>query len=793
MSAKKSTPSRKKKSLREVKRIPVERLRARMDPGKFSFKTTNDIEPLQGTIGQERGVRSIKFALAHGISGFNCYVSGPQGTGRMTTTSSLIRRRAHKEKNPLDWVYVYNFERPSEPLTVGLKNGTARQFASAMDTFVKASRSQIPRVFESEEYQEERLKVTASFDARKEVEFKKLSGEAKKSGFNIKRGPTGLFPVALKADGSTLEQEEFEALSDKKKQKIQKAGQELTQIMEQILAEVRRIETEQIEALTDYDRKVGYYALGLLLDSLIEEHKDEALISKYFNWVKRDIVRHIDLFKKTEDPEQIAHLRALLERYRVNVFVDNSDIEGTPVIYEDNPTYYNLFGAIEYRNVNGNMVTDFSKIKPGAVHKANGGYLILQARELLAEPFAWDALKRTLRSNRAKVENISEKVRGAVIETLKPTPIPVDFKVILVGSPRIYGLLHELDEDFQRLFKVRADFDVDMPRNAENELAYARFIAARCKFDGLRPFAADAVARIVEHGSRLADDQDRLSTRFSDIADLASEASFWAMDAASPVVRAEHVSKSLEEKIYRSCMIEERLQDLMLQGVLLIDVEGEKVGQLNGLTVLTLGDYSFGKPVKITSRTWLGKKGVLQVERETRMSGPIHNKGVLIITGFLGGKFADKYPLPLSASITFEQLYSEVEGDSASSTELYALLSSLSNVPLSQAIAVTGSVNQYGIIQPIGGANEKIEGYFHLCKAKGLTGKQGVMIPEPNLPNLMLRSDVRDAVKAGKFHIYAASSIEEGIEILSGIPAEAVFKKVRTRLTQMHSSLKDKE
>ena len=779
--------------MRAQKRVPVESLRARMDAERFSFETTEHIEPLHGTIGQERGVRAIRFALAHGTPGFNCYVSGPLGTGRMTTTMSLVRRRAADEKKTLDWVYVYNFETPSEPLSIGLKTGTAKDFASSMDSFIKDCREKIPKVFESEEYAEERTKVTASFEQRKEQEHKKLSEKAQKRSFVIKRGPTGLFPIPIR-EGKPLEQEEFQTLSDAEKEKIQKKGQELTKIMEAILGEVHRIETEQTEALTEYDRKVAYYTLGLLLDPLIGKHKDEARINRYFNWVKRDVVRHIDFFKKTDDPERIAHLHALLEQYRVNVFVDNSNLSGAPVIFENNPTYYNLFGAIEYRNVSGNMVTDFSKIKPGAVHRANGGYLILSARELLSEPFAWDALKRTLRSNEAKVENISEKVRGAAIETLRPTPIPIDFKVILIGSPRIYGLLHELDEDFRRLFKIRADFDVDMPRTPENELAYARFISARCKYDGLRSFTRQAVARVVEHGSRLARDQQRLSTRFAQIAELASEASFWAMDANSPVVRAEHVAKALEEKVYRSRMIEEKIQDLMLRGTLLIDVEGEKVGQINGLTVLSLGDYSFGKPVKITARAWLGRKGVLQIERETRMSGPIHNKGVLIITGFLGARFAAEHPLPLSASLTFEQLYDEVEGDSASSAELYALLSSLARVPLTQSVAVTGSVNQFGIVQPIGGANEKIEGFFHLCNSKGLSGEQGVMIPASNLHNLMLRDDVREAVSEGKFHIYAVSNIEEGIEILSGLPAKDLFAKVDKRLTQMNESLrKEKE
>lgn len=781
----------KEGSTRDKKRIALDKLRAEMDPAALKFKTTENLEPLKGTIGQERGVRSIRFALSHGTPGFNCFVSGPVGTGKMTTVMSIVRRLARSEKSPLDWIYVYNFEKPSEPLPISLANGTARKFSSAMDEFIKACRREIPKAFSSEEYADQRNKAAAEYEAKKEALFAKLNEEAKNRGFAVKRGPTGLFPVALK-DGKALAQEEFEALPDEDKEMIRSAGEEVTKIMETILAQAQKVELEENQAINDYDRKVAYYVLGHLMDPILDEHKDETRLSKYLNWVKRDIVRHVELFQETNNPEVVAHLRALLERYRINVFVDNSDGAGSPVVFEDNPTYYNLFGAVEYRNVQGNMVTDFSKIKPGAVHKANGGYLILPARELLSQPFAWEALKRTLLSNEAKIENITEKVRGAVIETLRPSPIPVDFKVIIIGSHYIYSLLHDLDEDFHRLFKVRADFDVDMPRNAENELAYARFVSARCKFDGLRPFNPEAVARIIEYGSRLADDQERLSTQFLRISDLASESSFWAMDANSPTVRAEHVAKALEEKIYRSRMIEEKLQEFMVRGVVLIDVEGEKTGEINGLTVMSLGDYAFGKPVKITARTWLGKKGVLQIERETRMSGPIHNKGVLIITGFLGGKFAGDHPLPLSASLTFEQLYSEVEGDSASSAELYALLSSLAGIPLTQSIAVTGSVNQYGVVQPIGGANQKIEGFFNLCKAKGLTGDQGVMIPETNIPNLMLADEVLEAVKAGKFHIYSVGSIDEGFEVLSGVSAKEVYARVTRKLAEMDENLKDK-
>jgi len=781
-----------KETYKLKRRLEPESVKAKLDPDRFSFTSTEDLDPLQGTIGQERGIRAIQFSLSHGIKGFNCYVSGAIGTGKMTAVMSLVSKRADGEKSPLDWIYVYNFEKPDEPLSIAVKNGTARQLASAMDDFVKACRADIPKAFSSEEYLQERNKIEAQFEPEKEKLSNALTEEAKKRSFAIQRGATGLVTIPIK-DGKPLEQKAFEVIPEEEQKKVRKNGQELTEIMNETLNKMRAIEEEQNKTLLEYDRKVAYYILDMLISKIVEQHKDEVRLNKFFNWVKRDIVKHLELFKKQADKESVSHLLAVLERYKINLFVDNSKCQGAPVVFEDNPNYYNLFGAIEYRNVNGNMVTNFSKIKPGAVHMANGGYLIIPARELVSAPYAWEALKRTLLSNEAKIENISEKLRGGVIETLKPSPIPVDFKVILVGSPHIYALLHDADQDFRRLFKVRADFDVDMPRNAENELAYARFVAARCKSDGLRPFDKGAIASMIEWGSRLAEDQKRLSTRFLDISDLASEASFWAMDANSPLVRAEHVNKALEEKFYRSRMIEEKLQEMMVRGIILINVDGEQVGQLNGLTVMSLGDYSFGKPVKITARTWLGKRGVLQIERETRMSGPIHNKGVLTITGFLGGKFAKKRPLPLSASLTFEQLYSEVEGDSASSTELYALLSSLTGIPLTQSIAVTGSVNQYGIIQPIGGANEKIEGFFRLCKTIGLTGKQGVMLPKTNIENLMLKDEVVEAIKENKFHIYAVSSIDEGIEILTAKPAAEVYAKVEDVLNEMYDNLNSHE
>ncbi|MGB9553380.1 MAG: Lon protease family protein, partial [bacterium] len=589
-------------------------------------------------------------------------------------------------------------------------------------------------------------------------------------GFYIEPTPQGILSIPVK-EGKKLSPEEFEGLSEEEKKAYGENAQKLHQLLEKMVLESRQIDRQYSEEL----RKIEKELANSLLEPLFQKYEEpfqghEELVS-WLREVKNDLVSRLREFREKESGEEEKGAPEL-GKYKVNVFVNRANLKGAPVIFEPNPSYYNLMGKIEYRSAFGTWVTDQTMIKAGALQAANGGYLILPAQELLASPFSWEALKRALRSGEARVENISEFIGGVPTATLRPEPIPVELKVIIIGQPRHYYLLYALDEDFPKLFKIRADFDTEFQRNEQSIADYASFINLLTSEDpSLSHFDAEAIAALVEYGSRLAGSKDKLSASFMEIADIAHEACFWAKSESSNFVKASHVKKALEEKFYRSRLIEDKIQEMIEKRVLLIEAKGQKVGQINGLSVYAIGNYSFGRPNKITARVFLGRAGIVNIEREIALSGPIHSKGVLILAGYLGGQYAQDFPLSLSASLTFEQMYEEIEGDSASAAELFALLSALSEVPLSQEIAVTGSVNQFGEIQPIGGVNEKIEGFFAVCKALGLTGNQGVIIPKANIQHLMLREEVIEAVAKNQFHIWAIEKVEEGLEILTGLPA----------------------
>ena len=542
------------------------------------------------------------------------------------------------------------------------------------------------------------------------------------------------------------------------------------------------MEKDVREKIKELDRSTALYAIGHLMENLKKKYRDNEKIIKYLKEVDKDIIEQLDDFKSMDEKQasfmgiSLPMAAPSFTRYNINIIVDNSKLKGAPVISETNPTYYNLFGAIEYRAQLGAMFTDFNMIKAGAIQRANGGYLILQAFDLLTSPFAWETLKRAIRSGEIRPENMFEYYRPFPSSSIQPEPLPLHLKIVLIGNSFIYHLLYELDEDFRRLFKVRADFDIEMKRDKAHLDRYAAFISTRCQEEKLKHFDPTGVARIVDYGSREVDNKEKISTRFMEIAELISEASFWAEKGGAKLVTAKEVDKAIEEKVYRSRMIEDKIEELIENGTIMIDTDGVAVGQVNGLSIYQLGDYTFGKPSRITAVTQVGRGGVLAIEREVKLSGPIHSKGVLILSGYLGMKFGSDKPLSISASLCFEQLYEEIEGDSASSGELYALLSSLSNLPLDQGIAVTGSVNQYGKIQPIGGVNEKIEGFFTVCKARGLNGSQGVIIPRQNVRNLMLNDEMVEAVRQNKFSIFAIEDIDEGLEILTGKKAGRFLK-----------------
>lgn len=756
--------------------VPVEQLRNNQDPNSFSFQTTEEVPSLEGTVGQERGVSAITFGFDIQTHGFNIYVSGPTGTGRNSTVKAFVSEKAKTEPVPNDLCYVHNFREIDQPNAIILPPGKGCELLRDMDDLIEAAKNEIPRAFESENYEKRRNDILNSIQQERSRMFNELQQKAQALGLAIEMTTVGVITIPI-LHGKPISREEFDSLPERQQKEIQEKSDRLQEEIQQVLAKARKLEKEAAQRIEELDREVALFAVGHLLDELRQKYEDFPEVINHLEQVQNDMMDHLDDFKGKEAPKlPIPGLEELrpepsFDRYKVNLIVDNQYAEGAPVIIENNPTYYNLIGRVDFKARLGALTTDFTQIKAGAIHRANGGYLILQAMDVLMNPMSWDALKRTIRSGEVRIENIAEHYGLIPTSTLKPEPIPVKVKVVLVGSPFIYHLLYAFDEDFRKLFKVKADFDIEMARSDDHVEKYAQFIAARVKDANLRHFDRTGVARVIEYGSRLIQDKEKLSTRFIEIADIVSEASYWASRNGNRYVTGDDVQKAIEEKIYRSNLIEQKIQELIEEGVIMIDTAGAVVGQVNALSIYAIGDYMFGRPSRITARTFIGKSGVINIERESRLSGPIHDKGVLILSGYLSGKYADDKPLTLGASLTFEQLYGGVDGDSASSTELYALLSCLSDLPIRQDIAVTGSVNQRGEIQPIGGVNQKIEGFYEVCKAIGLTGEQGVMIPHQNVRHLMLKEEVVEAIKQGKFHIWPVKTVDQGIEILTGVTA----------------------
>lgn len=747
------------------------------DESIFNFDTTLDEKPLEGTIGQERAIASLEFGLNLPAKGFNIYALGAQGTGKMRAIRTLLSEKVKKEPVPPDWCYLYNFKKPDNPIAVSLSAGKAKEFQKDMENLINTLKTEIPKAFESKEYDKQRNKILEDFQQKQKEWFSAIEEEARNKGFAIRKALAGLIIVPIKRDGEPLTEEEFQALDSETRKRINEIGKMLQEKLDDAVRAVREADKMVKEMLVKLERQIALEVIEQPVDELKEKYSSNDKITKYLEAVKEDILDNLQDFKIQEElsppvpPFMRIPREASFFKYAVNILVDNSNTEGAPVIYESNPTYLNLFGSIEYKIQYGMAITDFTMIKPGSLHRANGGYIVIDAMALLKNLFSYDSLKRALRNREIRIEDVWEQYRLITTSTLRPEPIPLNVKVILTGTPLIYYLLYNYDDEYKELFKVKADFDIRMPRNEENIQKYAQFVALCQKEEGLLPFHRSAVAKIVEYGSRLAEHQEKLSTQFSEIADLIRESHFWAKKNNKDVVEAQHVVKALEQRVYRSGSIEEKLRELILEDVLIVETQGKKVGQINGLAVLDLGDYSFGKPSRITARVYLGKAGIVNIERETKMSGKIHEKAIMILSSYLWSKYAIKKPISLSASLTFEQLYEMIEGDSATCAELYALLSSIAEIPLKQNIAVTGSMDQRGEVQPVGGINEKIEGFFELCKIRGLDGTHGVIIPKRNIKHLMLKEEVQRAVEEGKFHIYAIEYAEEGLEILTDMKA----------------------
>lgn len=755
--------------------LSAKQLKNFCDPEFFDFNNTAAVKPLEGAVGQERAVDAVEFGIDIDTGGFNIYASGPVGTGKNSLVRAHIARTAEKKDVPSDWCYVHNFSDPNCPMAIDLPAGAGIVFAKEMEELVKYCRIEIPKAFESESYEKRRERSLRTFQKERDTLIAEAREKAEQASFQVQVTASGIVITPV-IDGKTINREEFAKLPDEDQKNIRKKSEALEEELNQIWKSLATQEKDARGKVKQLDQEIALTAIGHMLEALEEKYQEHSKVLVYLDNVKNDIIENLDDFKgERKPPLPVPGIEMTLEpsfsQYLVNVVVDHSETEGAPVVIETNPTYYNLFGRIDYQLKLGTPVTDFSLVKSGSLHKANGGYLIIQALDLLLSYFSWETLKRSLKCKELCIENFGEQYRAIPSSVIKPEPIPLDVKVVLIGNPFIYYLLQHYDEDFRKLFKIKADFDVEMNRNANTMKKYASFVSGRCADKDLRHFDRTAVARIVEYGSRLTEDQGKLSTRFMDISDLISEANYWAGKSNQKFVRAEDVETAVRKKIYRSNMIEEKIRELIKDDVIMIDMDGSKVGQINGISVIPLGDHMFGRPSRITARVFLGRSGVLDIEREVKLSGPIHSKGVLILNGYLNGKYGRDKPITMSGSICFEQGYEEIEGDSASSAELYAILSSLSGIPLKQGIGVTGSVNQLGEIQPVGAINQKIEGFFDTCRIKKTHDEQGVMIPQRNMKHLMLRDDVIDAVEKGKFHIWAVKSINEGIEILTGVKA----------------------
>ena len=765
--------------------VPVSKLRWECDPKMFNFKCTKDLAPLREFVGQERATRAVEFGINMANAGYNIYVAGLTGTGKTSMVKAYIERvikdqEARGETFQLDdWCYLYNFKEPDSPHIVSLPQGKGKAFREDMASLLNKIRQGLGEAFSSEEYKGQRQKLVEKAQVEQQKLFEEISGEARRQGFIFQMTPAGPALIPMKED-RPMQEQEYLALDQGTRKQLESRQAKLRKKLKANFETASSVQTKAVERLKKLDKDIGEYTVSDSFGSLFKQYSNRPMIAQYLAALKSYILDNLELFKGTEEPvnptlgaplSQVIEGRNPFLPFQVNVFVDNSEAKGPPVIIESNPNFSNMFGKIERRFLLGGYLSDHTMLKAGALSKANGGYVLISINDVLMNPGVWPALKRAIRNKEVRIEDPFEQFGAIAPQGLRPEPMPIKVKVILTGDAMLYQLLSIHDEDFWEIFKVKADFDSEIERTKDNMIAYAAFLSGSCDECEAKHFDPSGVAKIIEYSARMVADQERLSSRFAQIKDWIQEANYWALKDNARFISARHVQKAMDERLFRHNLIDERIRDLINRGTIMIDTEGEVVGQVNGLSVYSLGDISFGKPSRITSKTFLGRGGVINIERESQLSGPIHNKGVMILSGYLGWKYAQDKPLSLSASLCFEQSYQGVEGDSASSAELYAILSSLSEIPIRQNMAVTGSVNQKGEIQPIGGVNQKIEGFFKVCQAKGLSGDQGVLIPHQNLRNLMLREEVVEAVKQGHFHIYSAKTINEGIEILTGVSA----------------------
>ncbi|MCC6362310.1 MAG: AAA family ATPase [Bryobacterales bacterium] len=753
--------------------LPPEALYRRVDIEKFPFTSTADLDGQTDFIGHDRALEAMQFGIGIRKHGFNLYLLGPAGAGKYKIARSFLEKRAAGEGTPDEWCYINSFVSPDTPNALRLPPGRALPLRDDMNRLIEDLRSAIPTAFQSENYRARKHVIEQDVKDQQEKAFEEVAEEGQKSEIAMMRTPTGIILAPMKK-GEVMEPQEFENLPADEHQRLENKIVELQKKLRKVLLQIPKWEQEGREKVRELNNEVAKFAVSHLLEELSRKYTDLPQVVSFLNDVQADVIEHVDEFLTPPEHPLAALMGAgptFFRRYQVNVLVERETTEGAPVVFEDHPTYQNLVGQVQYQSHMGALTTDFTLIRRGALHRANGGYLILDAYKLLTQPYAWDALKRCLVSSQIRIESPGEMLGLVSTVSLRPEPIPVSVKVVLVGERMLYYMLSSLDSEFHDLFKVAADFEETMDRTGETELLFAKWIGTIAHSEGLLTFDRGAVGRVIEQCSRAAEDSRKILTLRRTLGDLLQEADYWARESKRTVVSREDVQRAIDAQIRRKDRIRERMLEATLRGTLMIDTHGERVGQINGLSVVMLSDFSFGHASRITARVRLGKGDVIDIEREVKLGGPLHSKGVLILSGFLGGRYAPEQPLSLQASLVFEQTYGGVEGDSASSAELYVLLSALSGLPLKQSLAVTGSVNQHGEVQAIGGVNEKIEGFFDLCKGRGEIDGQGVIIPRSNVGDLMLRQDVVEAVREGRFRVFAVTTIDEGMEILTGVPA----------------------
>jgi len=784
----------------DLKPLAAERLYRRCNPAKFPFETTAELEDLAEIIGQIRAVDAAQFGIGMRREGYNLYVMGPSGSGKRTLMRQLLKQQIAEKAHPFDWCYVNNFSHPHKPRAIRLPAGMGAKLRTHMQQLVEDLCATIPAVFEGEEYRRRLNQINEEFGEQQTKAFEEVGDVAAKRGIVLLRTPNG-FSFAPTKDGEVISPEDFSKLPQEEKERIERDTGMLQEMLEKMLHQVPRWRRERSERVRKLNEEAVLFAVGHLIDALRSEYADFPAVRTYLDEVQQNIIENINDFRQPKEESLGAALmglseRADLSRFHVNLLVDHGDQRGVPVIYEEHPTHQNLIGRVEHLSQMGALVTNFLLIKPGALHLANGGYLLLDSFKLITQPFSWEALKRALSTHEIRIESLGQMYSLVSTVSLEPEPIPLDIKVVLLGDRLLYYLLAEYDPEFVELFKVAADFEDEVPRSEENDLLYARLIATVARKEGLLPFDRGAVARVIEHCARRAGDTEKLSTHMESLADLVREAFYWAGQGGQKAVARENVEQAIEAQIHRADRLRDRSYEAILRGTLLIDTSGDQVGQVNGLSVFQLGQFAFAQPSRITAATRLGSGELIDIQREVKLGGAIHSKGVLILTSFLASRYAAELPLSLSASLVFEQTYGPVEGDSASVAELCALLSSLSGQPIRQSLAVTGSVDQFGRVQAIGAVNEKIEGFFDICSKRGLSGDQGVLIPSANVPHLMLRRDVVDAAAAGRFHIYPVETVDQAIEMLTGLtageadiqgrfPDGSINRRVADRLKQL--------